>query len=183
MNVRFSLPVKLMLALGLITLVLLQPWGVTKAVADSSGDRLGCGSYCQNAGGYGAPGSTAPVAATVAPSGTVTPDSDGYVPVTVNCHLSVQCKGALLVCLDSQATSADPAMASMGMAGECGRSDLRVDAGVTRTIGVPLPAPALAFLTSHGPTTCDVMGDTSESGVGTAYQTLIHGNLTVAAPA
>lgn len=180
MNFRFSLPAKLILALGLITLGLLQPWGVTKAVADSSGDRLGCGTYCQNAGGYGAPGSTAPPSATILSGGTVTADPDGYVPVTVNCHLSVECKGALLLCLNGPAAAA--ALGNLGMAGECGRSDLRVDAGATRTIGVPLPAAALDFLRSNGPTTSVVTPDTGQSGVGSAY-TLGTGELTVAAPA
>lgn len=174
---RLLLPVMLMLAVGLIGLGFLSQSGSPKAGADPSGDRLGCGTYCQNAGGYGAPGSADPPAATMLSSGTVTADSDGYVPVTVKCNLSVQCSGALTVCLRTQ----DPTMIRLGMAGECGRSDLRVDAGATRTIGVPLPDLALAFLRSHGPTTSSVHVDSGQSGVGSGYQTLTGGDLTVAA--
>jgi hypothetical protein len=145
---RFSLPVISMSAVGLITLGFLAPWGATKAVADSSGDRLGCGTFCQNAGGYGAPADPRKPSVTIA-SGTITPDGDGYAPVTVTCDLNVQCNGALLLCLQAN----DPALLNLGMAGECGRSDLVANGGATRTIGVPLPAPALAYLRTHGPTT------------------------------
>ena len=180
---RSSLPVMLMSVVGLAALGFLAPFGANKAVADPSGDRLGCGTYCQNAGGYGAPGTTAPPAATIVSSGTVTADSDGYVPVTLKCDLSVQCSGALLVCLESPAAIADPTVGGLGMAGECGRSDLRVDAGATRTIGVPLPAPALAFLRSHGPTTAGITADNRQSaGVSTGINAVIGSDLTVAAP-
>jgi hypothetical protein len=180
---RSWLPVVLMSAVALITLGLWAPWGAAKAFADPSGDRIGCGTYCQNAGGYGAPGSTAPPAATLLSNGTVTADSDGYVPVTVKCNLSAQCSGALLVCLESQAAIADPTVGGLGMAGMCGRSDLRVDAGATRTIGVPLPAPALPFLRSHGPTTSSVTADSSQSsGGGAGFKTLSETTLTAAAP-
>ena len=50
---RSSLLVLLMSAVGLIALGLFAPGGATKAVADPSEDRLGCGTFCQNAGGYG----------------------------------------------------------------------------------------------------------------------------------
>jgi hypothetical protein len=180
---RSRLPAMLISAVGLIILGFLVPWGATKAVADPSGDRLGCGTFCQNAGGYGATGQTGQPAATIVSSGTVTADSDGYVPVTLKCDLSVQCSGALLLCLDSQAAIADPTVGGLGMAGECGRSDLRVDAGATRTIGVPLPATARAFLRSHGPTTSRVTADNGQSaGVGTGIITLVGAELTVAAP-
>jgi hypothetical protein len=144
---RYPLPVMLMSAVGLIALGFLAPWGAPKAAAD--GDRLGCGTFCQNAGGYGAPADTRKPSVTIVSSGTVTADSDGYVPVTVTCDLNVQCSGALLLCLRTN----DPALLNLGMPGECGRSDLVANAGATRTIGVPLPAPALAYLRTHGPTT------------------------------
>jgi hypothetical protein len=144
---RSSLPAILMSAVVLISLGSLAPWGAPKATAD--GDRLGCGSFCQNAGGYGAPADPRKPSVTIVSSGTVTADSDGYVPVTVTCDLNVQCNGALLICLRTN----DPALSNLGMAGECGRSDLVANAGATRTIGVPLPSPALAYLRTHGPTT------------------------------
>jgi len=178
---RLSLPVMLISTVGLITLGFLAPWSATKAVADPSGDRIGCGTYCQNAGGYGAPGNNAPPAATILSSGTVTADSDGYVPVTVKCNLSVQCSGALLVCLEGPAVIAD--LGNLGMAGYCGRSDLTVNANATRTIAVPLPAAALAFLRSHGPTSATANADSRPSaGVGSGFNTLAGADLTVAAP-
>jgi hypothetical protein len=170
-----------LLLVALMIMSLLAPWGVTKAVADQGGDRIGCGTFCQSAGGYGATASSAPPASTIISNGTVTADSDGYVPVTVKCNLSAQCSGAILFCLRGGA-SADPGLSRLGMAGYCGRSDLMVNAGATRTIGVPFPAAALAFLRSHGPTPAVLSADASQSaGVGTAYQTLASTTLTVAA--
>ena len=169
-----------LLFIALMIMSLLAPCGITKAVADQGGDRIGCGTFCQSAGGYGATASSAPLASTIVSSGTVTADSDGYAPVTVKCNLSVQCSGAILFCL--QGTASDPDLSRLGMAGYCGRSDLLVNAGATRTIGVPFPAAALAFLRSHGPTPAVLSVNASQSaGVGTAYQTLSSATLTVAA--
>lgn len=168
---RSSLSVLLTLAVGLITLGLLAPWGATKAVADPSGDRLGCGTFCQNAGGYGGAGPPpSQYAVTVVSSGAVTAGSDGYVPVTLKCNLSVQCSGALIVI--------GPTFS--------GRSDLLVDAGATRTIGVPLGASAIGYLRSNGPTTLNVTADARQSaglqpGVGPAAINT-DGQLTVAPP-
>lgn len=140
----FRSPLVLMSTVGLFTLGFLAPWGATKAVADPSGDRLGCGTYCQNAGGYGAPGGPKPPpAVTVVSSGTVTADADRYAPVTLRCNLQVQCMGALM------------------MGG--GRSDLLVNAGATRTIGVPLSPQVFASLKSNGPTTLNLLIDAGQS--------------------
>jgi hypothetical protein len=166
---RSSLPMMLMSGVALITLGFLAPWVAPKAVAD--GDRLGCGSFCQSAGGYGGAGPPpSQYAVTVVSSGTITADSDGYVPVTLKCNLSVRCSGALIV--------NGPTFS--------GRSDLLVDAGATRTIGVPLGASAIAYLRSNGPATLNVTADARQSaglqpGVGPAPIN-IHGQLTVAAP-
>jgi hypothetical protein len=124
---------RLLVALvGLITLALAAPWGAPKAVAD--GDRLGCTTYCQNAGGYGsAVGPQPPPAVTLENTGTVTADADGYVPVTLRCNLPGQCAGVLML--------------------DGGRSDLLVNGGATRTIGVPLSPQEFASLKSNGPTT------------------------------
>jgi hypothetical protein len=174
MNFRFSLSVKLMSALGLITVGFLAPWAATKAVADPGEDRLGCGDFCQPAGGYGGAGGSTPhpYAVTVASSGTVTADPDGYVPVTVTCHLSLQCRGVLIV-------SGPPGG---------GRSDLVVDAGATRTLGVPVGSSAIAFLRSNGPTTMHVTADARDSGMvnglpGGVDAINLDTPLTVAAPA
>ncbi len=170
---RSSLPAILISAVGLIILGSLAPWGAPKAIAD--GDRLGCGTFCQNAGGYGAPADPRKPAVTIVSSGTVTAGSDGYVPVTVTCDLNVQCSGALLLCLRTN----DPALVNLGMPGECGRSDLVANAGATRTIGVPMPAPALAFLRSHGPTTSTLAAPIANAPDGFKGDSA---SLTVAAP-
>lgn len=169
----FRSPLVLMSTVGLFTLGFLAPWGAPKAVAD--GDRLGCGTYCQNAGGYGAAGPVPPPSPiTIVSGGTVTPDADGYVPVTLTCNATVQCAGALLVDLDSPA-----AKAALGeeMTNRYGRSDLLVNAGATRTIGVPLPAPALTWLRSNSPTSLGVLADTGPSHYQNGF-----GKLTLAAP-
>ncbi|OBH00633.1 hypothetical protein A5696_15535 [Mycobacterium sp. E2699] len=88
--------------------------------------------------------------------GTVTLDADGHVPVTLTCNLPVQCRGALIVDLNSIND------------GSRGRSDLLVNAGATSTLGVLLPAPSVAYLRSHGPTTLEVTADSGQSP-GTAH--------------
>lgn len=127
---------------ALLTLALVAPWGTPKAVAD--GDRLGCSTYCQNAGGYGAPGNAGgpPSAVTLVDTGTVTADADGYAPVTLQCHRPVQCRGVLMI--------------------GGGKSDLLVNGGATRTIGVPLSPQVFASLKSNGPTTLDLLIDASQ---------------------
>jgi len=110
--------------------------------------RLGCGTYCRNAGGYGAPENAHQPAVTFVVSGTVVPDADGYIPVTLTCNLPALCEGAL---------SADSR--PLGDDSSSSRSDLLVDAGTTRTIGVPLSAAALEYLKSHGPVTLSVTAD------------------------
>jgi hypothetical protein len=151
---------------GLITLALLEPWGAPKAVAD--GDRLGCGTECQSAGQYGAPGSNAPPETTILSSGTVTADADGYVPVTLQCHLQTQCVGTLLLSLAGWDNPHDR------LPFITGRSDLVVNGGATRTIGVPVPADAIAYVRSNGPTPLSV---TAAAGWPHSF-----GTLTLAAP-
>ena len=140
---------------GLITLALVAPWGAPKAVAD--GDRLGCSTYCQTAGGYGAAvGPQPPPAVTLVPTGTHIADADGYVPVTLTCHLSTQCRGVLILSTIGEG------------AGAGGRSTLLVNAGATRTIDIPLGANGIALLRSHGPTTFDLTIDASQEPTGEA---------------
>ena len=149
---RFRSPLVLISTVGLFTLGFLAPWGPPKAVAD--GDRLGCGASCQSAGQYGAPGSNAPQAVTIL-SGTVTPDPDGYVPVTLTCHMQTQCVGALVLELRGWDNPQDR------LSWVTGRSDLLVNGGATRTIGVPVPAAAIAYVRSQGPTPLSVTADTN----------------------
>jgi hypothetical protein len=134
-----------------------DPTTTSPPPSSASGEvRLGCGSYCQNAGGYGGGGTGLP-AVTIVSTGTVTADADGYVPVTLTCNLPVQCRGRLSVY--SQAETTDPATGNAIHPTLGGQSDLLVDRGATRTFGIPLGAGAIAFLRSHGPATVDVTAD------------------------
>jgi hypothetical protein len=140
--------------------------------------RLGCRTYCQSAGSIGGGVGPGRESVTIVSTGAVTADADGYVPVTLTCNLSVQCRGALVLSLPSS--------------GEGGRSDLVVDAGATATLGVRLPARALYFLQVHGPTPAEVTADDGPSlGVASwnpqdgpinGFTPLSVGELTVAAP-
>jgi hypothetical protein len=147
---------------GLMALALVAPWGAPKAVAD--GDRLGCNTYCQNAGGYGATGDPAPPRAVTIVSTTVTADADGYVPVTLACNTPTQCSGYLSV-----------SAVDNGLIG--GRSDLLVNAGATRTIAIPSGPDGIAFLRSHGPWPFFLTIDDGPGGGGFGV-----GKLTVAPP-
>lgn len=181
---NFRSPLVLMSTVGLIILGFLASPGANKAVADPSGDRLGCGTYCQSAGGYGAAGGPKPPAAvTLANTGT-TIDADGYAPVTLTCHRPVQCVGVLIL---------GPKYGT-GAVGD-GRSDLLVNADATRTIAVPMGTDAIAYLRSHGPTTYSLLIDASKLpgggsvlvGASGADQwgfdpTTLSNDLTVAAP-
>jgi hypothetical protein len=136
-----------------------------KAVAD--GDRLGCSTYCQTAGGYGAAGNgpKPPQAVTIENTGTTIADADGYVPVTLKCHRTVRCLGVIRLGAQFLAVDAATGNAIHPVVG--GASDLLVNAGATRTIGVPLSRPgampgavsAIALRRSHGPTPFGVQID------------------------
>lgn len=164
-------PVVLMVTVGLAALGLLAPFGANKAVADPGEIRPGCGTYCQNAGQYGAAGSPPPSPVTIVSTGTITIEPDGYAPVTVRCNAQVQCQGALLLGLSGWSNP-------QGMSWVTARSDLVANADATQTIGVAVPAGAIAFLRSQGPTPVTVTADTNPMG---AYQ-LASAHLTLAAP-
>jgi len=142
----------------------------TTSSANANGEtRLGCGTFCQTAGGYGGSGKPDRVAVTVS-GARVTADADGYVPVTLTCNLSVQCNGVLALILE-------------GAGG--GKSDLIVDAGATRTLGVSLGPSAIGFLRAHGPSTVNVTADARNSTdqIAPGGMSLINlTELTVAAP-
>jgi hypothetical protein len=139
-------PVGLISLLGCLGTTTLLGATAPSATADpSSGDRLGCSTYCQTAGGYGsAVGPQPPPAVTLENTGTAIADADGYVPVTLKCHRTVQCLGVIRIFAN-------------GAGG--GHSDLLVNAGATRTIAVPLDAATIAYLRSHGPTPFGVQID------------------------
>jgi hypothetical protein len=121
------------------------PVGSTTTSQPASEVRLGCGTYCQSAGGL--QGTLAPGkdAVTVVSSGTVSVDSGGYLPVTVTCNLSVQCRGSIVIQANWGPT--DPSTGEPLL----GRSDLLVDASATAVLGVKLPAELLAVLPAHQP--------------------------------
>lgn len=131
-----------------------NPPAVTALASSPGGEiRPGCGTYCQSAGQYGAPGEHGVYAVTIVSSGTVTADPDGFVPVTVTCNLPVQCTGAIQICIDDGETA--------GMAMRCGRTDEVLEADTTQTVGIPMPTPALAFLRSNGATSAGMTVDNS----------------------
>jgi hypothetical protein len=121
--------------------------GNTSARADSGETRPGCGTYCQSAGPVqGGDGRSGQPAVTILSSGTVTFDSDGYLPVTLTCNLSVPCRGALIawaVDAPSPPTSNGGYLTAL--------SDLPVDAGATATLGIRMSAPFVAYIRAHSP--------------------------------
>jgi hypothetical protein len=98
--------------------------------------RLGCGVYCQNAGGYGG-GEEGGILMRIETRGRVAP-VDGAVPVELTCLLSKPCKGAIII------SSKPPEFVDVG------RSDLLVERGSTTTIAVPMSADAIAALERGG---------------------------------
>lgn len=86
--------------------------------------RLGCGAYCQQAGGYGG-GSTAPNMVRIDTTSPVESSPDGVVPIRMTCLFRTRCEGAVL--LGSRSFRVPP-----------GRSDLVVAAHSSRTLAVPL---------------------------------------------
>jgi hypothetical protein len=86
--------------------------------------RLGCGEYCQQAGGFGG-GSTAKDMLTIDTTSPVEALADGTVPITMTCRFTTTCEGAFLLVPDDFEVPA-------------GRSDLLVEADSSRTIAVPL---------------------------------------------
>lgn len=105
--------------------------------------RLGCGTYCQTAGGYGAPpGEPAVFAVSIASSSPVAVGSDGFAPVTITCNLPVRCDGAFMLCLDVDELGSGEM--------QCARADQAIDPHATRTFGVPLTTPMLSWLHTNG---------------------------------
>jgi hypothetical protein len=127
----------------------------TGAAPAATGEvRLGCGTYCQSAGQYGAPAAPQELDVIKVVGGAVSVDADGYVPVTLTCLVPVTCRGAIQ--LDVEGYTNPPSYTQVPYPG---RSDLVVNANSTQTIGVPLTAEALAFARANSPVTVDVQGD------------------------
>jgi hypothetical protein len=108
----------------------------TNARADGE-TRLGCGTYCQAAGPLAGGIGPGREAVTIVASRMVTLDADGYLPVTMTCNLSVQCTGVLTGGIAGMSFTA--------------RSDLLINPRATATLGLPMPAQAVAYLKAHSP--------------------------------
>jgi hypothetical protein len=110
------------------------PGGTASEVVEP--ERLGCGAYCQNAGGYGG-GEAGKILMRIETRGSVAPVDDA-VPVELTCLLSEPCKGAILI------SSSSPDYVQVG------RSDLLVEGGSTKTFAVPMFPEAIAALERGG---------------------------------
>ena len=163
-------------AVGLVTAGLLASCGgnttagtpvkqtaASQSASKSSELRLGCATYCQDAGISGDAGEGQPAVTIVSsdqaappygvPSGTVTADADGYVPMVLKCNLAVQCRGSLVLAVGRGIDQGSPDS----------RSDLVIDAGATTTLGVRLGPVALPWLQSHGSAPFAVIVDVGPS--------------------
>lgn len=88
--------------------------------------------------------------AQIVSSGAVRAMADGTLPVTVKCHFHAPCRGALVVVFSDGSD-------------EYGRSDLVVDAGATRTIGVQASKAGQRALQSGSPVELSITGDVGET--------------------
>ena len=121
--------------------------------------RLGCGTFCQNAGGYGAPGVQVKlVDVTKVVGGAVSLDPDGYVPVTLTCLIPATCKGYITLGIKG-----GPGSDLCGNYHHDGCSDLVINANSTQTFGVPLLPNALAYARAHSPVTIGVDVHTNQT--------------------
>jgi hypothetical protein len=130
---------------GLSTTSVADPTTTSQPASSGSEQRLGCGTYCQSAGGIAGTMGPGKDPVRVVSRGTVAIDADGYVPVTLTCNLSVQCRGSLI--LQLMFGPPDPSTGLNVLA----RSDLLLDAGATATLAVKLPTKVLPYLPSHQP--------------------------------
>lgn len=115
--------------------------------------RLGCGTACQSAGGYGGanPYGKTWVETTKVVGGAVSLDADGYVPVTVTCLVPATCKGVITLGIEG-----GPHSDLCGNYQHDGCSDMVINANSTQTFGVPLLPDALAYARAHSPVTVGV---------------------------
>jgi len=135
-------------ACGANTHSVANPPATTQSASTSHEVRLGCGTYCQNAGGLAGTLGPGQDAVTILSRGTIATDANNYLPVSLTCNLPVQCKGSVVV----QAVSEDDPFA-------LGRSDLLVDAGASATLGVLLPDSLVAYIRAHNPAKVFVIAD------------------------
>jgi hypothetical protein len=115
-----------------------SPTGSPSPTADETGDYLGCGEYCLQAGEYGDPGDDLDNPAELADD--VITLADGMLPLTVECYTDDRCRGAILILQDSEDAEVV----------ELGRSDLDVAGDSTRTIAVKVSDEGLDLLDQEG---------------------------------
>jgi hypothetical protein len=115
--------------------------------------RLGCGTACQSAGGYGGanPENKTWVDTTKVVGGAVHLDADGYVPVTVTCLVPATCQGYITL-----GVKGGPQSDLCGNYHHDGCSDMVINANSTQTFGVRLLPAALAYARAHSPVTVGV---------------------------
>jgi hypothetical protein len=131
----------------------------TGAAPAATGEvRLGCGTYCQTAGGYGAVAAPDMLDVIKLGGGAVSMDADGYVPVTVTCLIPATCRGVIALQIEGYTMPESYTRVEYP-----GRSDLVVNANSTQTIGVPLNAEGLAFARAHSPVTVDIHADANQT--------------------
>jgi hypothetical protein len=120
--------------------------------------RLGCGTACQSAGGYGAanPLGKTYVDITKVVGGAVSLDADGYVPVTVTCLVPATCEGYITLGIEG-----GPQSDLCGNYHHDGCSDMVINANSTQTFGVPLLPDALAYARAHSLVTVGVTAYTT----------------------
>jgi hypothetical protein len=173
----------------------------TTAAAAAGEVRLGCGTYCQSAGGFGgAGGQGQEVDALRVVGGAVILDADGYVPVELTCLISATCKGVIVLSIVGYSAPTGCGVDEGGYPRGCGCgrggmwdgcSDMVVNANSTQTIGVPLTAGALAYARAHSPVTvsvtapvdaqCEDIPQLAPTCAQINLKTLIHGELQVSA--
>jgi hypothetical protein len=127
----------------------------------SSVSHLGCGQYCQQAGGYGgAPAGRRVI--DVLTTGTVVPLSDGTVPVELHCVIPVPCQGALNLGPSAPNLVTACAAASSSRVAYWAQSDLVVGANSTRVLGIVLTPCARRLLRQYRALTVDLTADSGQ---------------------
>ena len=117
----------------------LPPTSTALPPTGEKAERLGCHEYCQTAAASGGEGDDrSDVLLGLKAENPVVAFDDGTIPVRIYCLADQDCEGVIMV------TTAH----NLDNAGS-GRSDLLVEAGNSRLLAVPLPAPAVDLI-EHG---------------------------------
>jgi hypothetical protein len=110
--------------------------------------RLGCGTFCKDAAGYGGGGTDGrPDLLRINTPGSVSLNPDGSVPVSLTCQDGVTCRGVLIVNNDDDSIDV--------------RSDLVIPAEQTLVFDLDLSPAALAAVRAQGNMDMGVIADGS----------------------